>query len=52
MTDQKQCNNDFCTPDTAACHIPYNSICLAQWMKQYDEERQKKKTTLALGSFK
>jgi hypothetical protein len=44
MTDPKACNNDLCTPDTAACHIPYDSICLAQWMKQYDEERQKKKT--------
>jgi len=50
ITDPKPCNNDFCTPDTAACHIPYDSICLAQWMKQNDEERQK--NTLALGLSK
>jgi hypothetical protein len=50
MTDPKPCNNDICTPDTAACHITYDSICLAQWMKQYDEERLK--NISALGSSK
>jgi len=30
----------------------HDSICLAQWMKQYDEERHKKKTGFGLSQMK
>lgn len=52
MNDPKPCNNDFCIPDTAACHSPYDSICLAQWMKQYNKERQKNTPALSSSKWK
>jgi hypothetical protein len=52
MSNPKPCNNNILNPDTAACHIPYESICLARWIKQYDEKKHNKYPCLELIQMK